>query len=74
MRPNVHHLLLNFFYKEERGRRAGFEEVIFQLTANEFIKLFLTLVQVKTQDTDCSPFSGFYLTLYLSFLATLSCS
>lgn len=63
MRPNVHHLFLNFFCKEERGRRAGFEEIIFQLdawcfTASEFMKMFLTLVQVKTQDTECSPFLG----------------
>lgn len=63
MRPNVHHLILSFFYKEERGRRAGFEEIIFQLnvwyfTASEFITLFLTLVQVKTQDNECSPFLG----------------
>lgn len=63
MRPNVHHLILNFFHKEERGRRAGFEEILFQLhawyfTSSEFIKLLLTLVQVKTQDNECSPFLG----------------
>lgn len=63
MRPNVHHLILNFFYREERGRGADFEEIIFQLDAwyfiaSEFMKIFLTLVQVKTQDTECSPFLG----------------
>lgn len=63
MRPSIHHLILHFFYKEERGRIAGFEEIILQLhswlfTASEFIKLFLILVQIKTQVTECSPFLG----------------